>query len=320
MQLMMFYPVLAFGVAFIVLTLLLKTRLVTIALDQPNHRSMHTKVIPRTGGIAIMSGILAAWAAMNILLWLLPIMLLLAVSLIDDIRGLPAGRRLMAHLLVTAAFLMVILPEMPWGLAILMVLAITWMSNLYNFMDGSDGLAGGMAVFGFASYAIAAWIATDTSFALMNASVAAASLAFLLFNFYPARIFMGDGGSVPLGFLAGALGVYGWQLGVWPMWFPLLVFSPFIMDASITLLKRLLLGEKIWQAHRSHYYQRLIQMGWGHRKTACTEYLVMLGAGITALSLLNKPLGLIIGVLTAWALVYAFLMLGIDKRWARRLV
>lgn len=316
---MMWAPILAFVVTFVVLLLLLKTRLARLALDEPNHRSLHTHITPRTGGLAIIGGFAVAWIFLShMLLWLLPIALLLAISLIDDIKGLPVRWRLVAQLAVAAIFITFSLPEMSWWLLVLMVLGITWMANLYNFMDGSDGLAGGMAMFGFAGYAIAAGLANDFAFALMCASVAAAALAFLLFNFHPARIFMGDSGSIPLGFLAGAAGLYGWQQGLWPLWFPLLVFSPFIVDASNTLLKRLLRGEKIWQAHRSHYYQRLIQLGWGHRKTALVEYALMFGVGTTAICLLGQPFMVVVMAHLVWAGIYALLMSAIDARWAKR--
>ena len=160
-----------------------------------------------------------------------------------------------------------------------LALATMWVTNLYNFMDGSDGLAGGMALFGFGAYALAAWLAGDAVFVVVAASIAAAAAAFLVFNFPPAKVFMGDAGSIPLGFLAAALGILGWRAGHWPLWFPVLVFSPFIIDASVTLARRLLRGERVWRAHRSHYYQRLVQLGWGHRNTALAEYALMAGCG-----------------------------------------
>src|SRR5262245_1457719 len=158
-------------------------------------------------------------------------------------------------------------------------------------MDRSDGLAGGMAVFGFSFYAVAAWLAGSTEFALVNLSIAAAAGAFLVFNFHPARIFLGDAGSVPLGFLAAALGLIGWLQRDWTGWFPILVFSPFIMDASVTLARRLLRREKVWQAHRDHYYQRLVRLGWGHGRTALAEYAVMFASGVAALAALALPAG-----------------------------
>ncbi|HYN54929.1 MAG TPA: hypothetical protein VES38_09510, partial [Methylotenera sp.] len=142
--------------------------------------------------------------------------------------------------------------------------------------------------------------------------------AFLLFNFHPAKIFMGDSGSIPLGFLAGSIGVYGYFQSLWPVWFPVLVFSPFIIDATVTLIKRLLAGEKVWQAHRSHYYQRLVQMGWGHRTTAIAEYVLMLILAITGVVMLNLNLIWQMTSLIIWGMVYFVLMLKIDEKWNKQ--
>jgi len=267
----------------------------------------------------VVSGVLAAWLLVgNFWLLIVPTAILMFVSIIDDIRGLSVRWRLLAQLIVSAAISVVVLPGYAWWVHILVMLGITWMMNLYNFMDGSNGLAGGMALFGFGSYAVAAAVGHDFQMAALNVSVTAASFAFLLFNFHPARIFLGDGGSVPLGFLAGAIGLLGWQRELWPAWFPLLVFSPFIVDASVTLLKRISRREKVWQAHRNHYYQRLIQMGWSHRKTAIAEYLLMMVAGGSAIFLREKTMSLILVALWVWVMVYFILMLLIDRAWKLR--
>ncbi|HSB49205.1 MAG TPA: glycosyl transferase, partial [Burkholderiales bacterium] len=191
-------------------------------------------------------------------------------------------------------------------------------ANLYNFMDGSDGLAGGMALIGFSFYGAAAWFAGSTEFALVNFSIAAAAAAFLVFNFHPARIFLGDAGSVPLGFFAAALGLIGWLQHDWTWWFPILVFSPFVVDASVTLARRLLQREKVWQAHRDHYYQRLVQLGWGHRKTALAEYALMLACGVAALAALAAPAATQAGLLAAAAAVYLGMLAAIERAWHRR--
>ena len=94
---------------------------------------------------------------------------------------------------------------------------------------------------------------------------------------------MGDAGSIPLGFLVVAIGVWGVQKGDWSVWFPLLTFSPFIVDATVTLVKRSLRGAKITEAHREHYYQRAIQLGAGHRNVALVEYGLMFVSGGLAL-------------------------------------
>jgi len=197
------------------------------------------------------------------------------------------------------------------------VLAIAWYANLYNFMDGSDGLAGGMAVIGFGAYAVAAHLSGAESFAALCASIAAASAAFLVFNFHPARLFMGDVGSVPLGFLAGALGIVGWSRGYWPMWFPLLVFAPFVCDATLTLLRRALRRERVWQAHKEHYYQRLVRMGVGHRGTALIEYAVMAGCAATALLARREPSNVQAMALAGATVVLIGIAVWVDLRWVR---
>ena len=125
---------------------------------------------------------------------------------------------------------------------------------------------------------------------------------------------MGDAGSIPIGYLAAALGMAGWAAGLWPLTFPLLVFSPFIVDASATLLRRLVRRESVWQAHRSHYYQRLVRMGWSHRRLALLEYGVMAAAGVSGLALALHPAWQS-GIVLAWAVFYGLLAVAIDRRW-----
>jgi UDP-N-acetylmuramyl pentapeptide phosphotransferase/UDP-N-acetylglucosamine-1-phosphate transferase len=130
---------------------------------------------------------------------------------------------------------------------------------------------------------------------------------------------MGDGGSVPLGFLAAAIGIEGWTRGVWPLWFGPLVFAPFVVDATITLLKRAARGERFWLAHREHYYQRLVRSGWTHGRLAGAEYVLMLACGSAALA---ARAGGSAARVAAFATIGA-LLLGaafmIDRRWRRHL-
>ena len=308
-------PLIAFVLTFGALVVLLKTNLANFALDAPNQRSLHSKAIPRTGGLALMLGVLASLCLLGMWLWVALLSALLLVSLLDDVFNLSVHWRLAAQLLVSAIFTWFFMPQLSWSTMLLALFALVWITNLYNFMDGSDGLAGGMAVFGFAAYAIAAYSAQNILLAQMCSAIVASSLAFLIFNFHPAKIFMGDAGSIPLGFLAGAIGLFGWQQGVWSFWFPILVFSPFIVDATATLIKRGARGEKVWLAHREHYYQRLVQMGWGHKKTAIAAYVLMFLVGISALLLLKASFLIVVASLAFLALIYILLMREIDKQW-----
>lgn len=286
--------------------------------DIPNERSLHDAPVPRTGGIALMAGILAGWVLLfKFWAWwiVLPVLGLFVLSLVDDVRGLPPRTRLIAHFI--AAAIVVAGAGISWLWMLPVLLYVVWMTNLYNFMDGSDGMAGGMALFGFSFYGIAGLMSGNEAFAMMNFSIGAAALGFLYHNFHPAKVFLGDAGSIPLGFLASAFGVWGWQLGYWPLWFPVLVFSPFVVDATLTLMKRARNKEKLTDAHRSHYYQRLVQMGWGHRNTAIAEYVLMLLAGVSALLALSLDAKGQGNLLAWWVAIYLGLSMWIDRRWLR---
>lgn len=290
-----------------------------LPLDLPNQRSLHAQPTPRTGGMAILAGLLigAGFAAPQFF-WLLTLLAGLALlSFADDLRGLATHWRLLAHFLAAALFLLWAFPAWSWPAVALALLAVSWMTNLFNFMDGADGLAGGMALIGFGFLGAAAWGGGDAPLATLCACASASATAFLLFNFNPARIFMGDAGSIPLGFLAASLGLLGWREELWPSWFPLLVFSPFIIDASVTLTRRIVRGEKVWQAHHDHYYQRLVRMGWSHRRTALAEYAVMMAAGASALWGGGQSGWVQLGLCAGWLALYAGLAVLIDWRWAR---
>ncbi|HSQ04364.1 MAG TPA: glycosyltransferase family 4 protein [Burkholderiales bacterium] len=312
-------PVASALVTLVLIAWMLKAR-DRLPLDVPNQRSLHVRPVPRSGGIAMMAGIVAGFAVLQTpLVVVYSVAVLVVFSHFDDLRGLPILLRFSTQLAAAAGFAYVALPEVALPLLSLIVVGIMWVTNLYNFMDGSDGLAGGMTVFGFSFLGIGAWMSGgDQAWLIECFVVAAAGAAFLVFNFPPARLFMGDAGSVPIGFLAAALSLAGWRDGDWPFWFPAAVFSPFIVDATLTLLKRASAGERIWEAHNKHYYQRLVRMGWGHRRTALAEYALMLVCGSTALWALRQPLYLQLSALLGIIALHAALALWVDSAWRRR--
>jgi UDP-N-acetylmuramyl pentapeptide phosphotransferase/UDP-N-acetylglucosamine-1-phosphate transferase len=312
------YPPIVSAFVTMILTLILTLNKHGMIQDIPNDRSLHTEPIPRVGGVAIMAGILSGWMLMaHYWAWwiVLPMLGLFALSLVDDVRGLPAKARLLGHFI--AAMIVLAGAGVQWIWLLPLLLFIVWMTNLFNFMDGSDGLAGGMAVFGFSFYGIAGLMHGNEAFAMLSFTIGAATLGFLYYNFHPARVFMGDAGSIPLGFLAGAFGVWGWMQGNWPFWFPVLVFSPFVIDATATLLKRIRRREKLTEAHRDHYYQHLVQMGWGHRNTAVAEYTLMLltgGSALWGISLDAQAQG---NLLAWWVAIYLGLTMWVDRQWRK---
>lgn len=312
-------PVAAALVTLLITTILLYSKVGKALQDVPNERSLHDAPIPRIGGIGMMAGVLTAWALMLMsLAWwvVLPLLALIAVSLLDDMCGLPVLQRLLVHVIAAAVLVFGSgIAAQSILLALLVLPCVVWMTNLYNFMDGSDGLVGGMTFFGFTIYGLAALMHGDDTMAMMNFSIAAAALGFLYYNLYPAKVFMGDAGSIPLGFLAAAMGLWGWQQGHWPGWFPLLVFFPFVADATVTLVKRTIRGAKITEAHREHYYQRLVQIGWGHRNVALFAYALMFSAGASAIWGLHHSTEWTWLLFLIWVGIYALLMLVLDSRW-----
>jgi UDP-N-acetylmuramyl pentapeptide phosphotransferase/UDP-N-acetylglucosamine-1-phosphate transferase len=306
-------------------------------LDIPNERSLHSGALPRTGGIAIFTALTvatpfalivfpppAAWAPIAA-----AVLLVGSVSFLDDQGEVEARYRLAAHL--TAGLLLlgagiswsgIELPGAYWivprPLSWLLTLGyLVWMINLYNFMDGMDGLAGGMAVFGFGALALMGWRGGDMEFALANGILVSAACGFLLCNFPPARIFLGDLGSATLGLLAAVLSLVGARRGLFPLWAAWLAFSPFILDATSTLLRRLVRGERIWQAHRSHHYQRLVLAGWGRRRTLLWAYLLMAACAATAVSAPKMGVPDQWLLLAAWAVIYV--LIGFKIRLVERL-
>jgi UDP-N-acetylmuramyl pentapeptide phosphotransferase/UDP-N-acetylglucosamine-1-phosphate transferase len=249
-------------------------------LDRPNKRSSHVAPTPRGGGIAPVGAILLAWLALiaagqigpRVLLVLIGAALLAAVSWLDDIGDLPPVTRLFAQGTAVIAGLIVEIPAgsvfQGWLPPELDVAAAAfvwlWFVNLYNFMDGIDGLAASeTAAIGFGLFLFAAWgVGYDPAIAAIAAAVALAAIGFAVWNWAPARVFLGDVGSVPLGYLLGFLLIDMAARGWWKL--ALILPLYFLADATITLLRRLARGERIWEAHRQHFYQRAVQRGLGH--------------------------------------------------------
>jgi UDP-N-acetylmuramyl pentapeptide phosphotransferase/UDP-N-acetylglucosamine-1-phosphate transferase len=301
-------------------------------VDNPNERSLHVRPMPRSGGIAILVAIGACGAAVVFFLpardypgVAISVLIVAIVSFVDDRYSVPPVYRLAAHvgasvLVIYSGFIPRILElpgvtwEWPQVIATLFsVVFIVWMVNLYNFMDGMDGFAGGMAVFGFGAFAIMGWRVGHETFFVSSLIVVASTAGFLIFNFPPARIFMGDVGSSSLGLLVGLFSLWGARDAVFPLWIALLVFSPFIVDATVTLISRLLRHEKIWLAHKKHYYQQLVQAGWGHRKTVLLEYAIMIACSITALWCIRASFVIQLLLLVFWGLFYSLFIFYVSR-------
>ena len=252
-------------------------------LDQPNERSSHTKPTPRGGGIAAIGAVLAVWLWLTMTGRLSPALLvvaaaavvLAAVSWLDDLRGLSPVSRLVAQFAAIGFGLQALpshavfqgwLPPVLDGAAV--ALLWLWFVNLFNFMDGIDGIAGSEAA--AIGIGLILTIAVPET-GLIAAAIVGASIGFLVWNWAPAKIFLGDVGSVPLGFVLGFLLLDAADRGAW---LPALILPAyFLADATLTLLRRLLRRERVWEAHREHFYQEAVQHGLGHAAVVCRVIL-----------------------------------------------
>lgn len=271
--------------------------------DVPNHRSSHTTPTPRGGGASIVAITLAA----ELIAWTTGYLgtpqfvalcvggaLVAGVGALDDVRSLAIRWRLFAQFVAgtiavaaLATSAAISFDEIRVSLlgvgGVVTVIGIVWMTNLYNFMDGIDGIAGLQGVVAGASAATLFALTRQTGLAIVVTALGGGLVGFLIFNWEPARVFMGDVGSGFLGFTFAVLAIGGDHTsGVSALWI-VVPLSPFIADTSVALVRRTANGARIGSAHREHLYQRLVQRGHTHRTV--TTGFALWAAAMAALSI-----------------------------------
>jgi len=294
---------LAGGLSFVGTLLLIRLLARHGVVDKPNERSSHSRPVPRGGGIAVVGAIVIAVAVFSAMGDALPwgvlgaVVVLAGVSWLDDVRGLGPLPRLCIQILAAVGVVALaaweglvfqgLLPPLLDNAAAIVVLV--YFTNIYNFMDGIDGITGvetfavglGLALVG----------AMTGEVPLLAVAAAAAAVGFLPFNWQPARIFLGDVGSIPLGFLLGWLLLATAAAGHWIA--ALILAAYYLADASVTLLRRLFRGERPWRAHREHYYQQAVQKGMSHAAVSGAVLVVDLAlVGLAAASVSFPKFGL----------------------------
>ena len=277
-------------------------------MDIPNARSSHRIPTPRGGGVAIVLGFLGCLALAGFLgvvegsslLALLPAgALVAAIGFLDDHRHIPARWRLLGHF-AAALWLLCWLGgvpalPMPWGSLdlglvgdFLGLVFLVWLLNLYNFMDGIDGIAGLEAISVCLAGALCGWFVGESQLIWLPLILGMATAGFLVWNFPPARIFMGDAGSGFLGLILGGLALQAAAVAPSLVWSWLILLGVFIVDATFTLIHRLMRGERVYEAHRSHAYQRASRRYGSHLRVSLA---------VTAINLLwLTPLALLVAL------------------------
>ncbi|MGE3920637.1 MAG: glycosyltransferase family 4 protein [Gammaproteobacteria bacterium] len=265
-------------------------------LDIPSERSLHSIPIPRGGGVTIVVSFLIGLLLMyytGILHknYVMPLLVggffVAAIGFIDDIFTLTAKYRFYVQM-TFAIFAVVAIGgyssidlgavKIHVGLlgSIFAVLLIIWLTNLYNFMDGSDGIAAIQTI--FVSFTVALFLIMKQAhgFAFMQLLLGVSTLGFLVWNWPPAKIFLGDVGSGFLGYIFALSAIITAKLNIIPLFTWLILLGYFIFDATFTLVYRLIQRKKVYQAHREHLYQRLISNGYTHKQVLGVVCLVNL--------------------------------------------
>jgi Fuc2NAc and GlcNAc transferase len=244
---------------------------------EPGERQSHQQATPTGGGLGLMFSILTTTLFLQLLIplpdfyWrnMLPgFLILVIIGWHDDRFSVSSLLRFFVQLAVSIwliGFGWIGFSVSDVGLMASGTVATVWMMNLYNFMDGSNGMAGFQGVFAGLVMAVLFQLGGQPAMALIALAVAAACLGFVPLNFPRAKVFMGDVASVPLGLIFSSFAVYGYMTGSISLSSSFLIMSVFIVDATLTLLTRVIRGERWYTAHAQHVYQRLIAYGWSHR-------------------------------------------------------
>jgi Fuc2NAc and GlcNAc transferase len=287
--------IVAFVISYVLVGYVRQVALDRNVVDIPNERSSHTVPTPRGGGIAIVISFLIAVSGLTAIhlltlkIWLVVVIsscVVAGVGLMDDRRPLRASMRLAAHV-VAAVFVVSVLGGIPatelvkWGLrgfwlgSGFSVLVLVWATNLFNFMDGIDGIAGSESFYMSAAGGWLNWLnGGDPGITAAFLSLSVASLGFLPWNWPPASVFLGDVGSGFLGFIVSALLMIACVIGKVPIEVLPILGGVFLVDATMTLLRRIFRGDRWFEPHRAHAYQVLARRLGGHRPVTLIVFFV----------------------------------------------
>ncbi|MGI6685695.1 MAG: glycosyltransferase family 4 protein [Bacillota bacterium] len=306
----------AFFIAFVLTPVMMKIAIRIGAVDKPNERKVHKGTITRIGGVAIFGGFIAGALLMQELsfqAWGLLISgtMIMVLGLVDDIRGISPKMKLLGQ--VSAALIVVyfgvevkfITNPFTGDIASLGILSIpvtvfwvTGMSNAVNLIDGLDGLAAGVSGIAAVTLAVVAWTQGMFETVYLALFLAAAALGFLKFNFHPAKLFMGDCGSLFLGFVLGVLAIMGLTKGatIISLFIPVIILGIPILDTFFAIIRRFTNNKPIFEADKGHLHHRLLEMGLSHKQTVLVIYAItfLLGSSAVLLTMLTTAQSVLI--------------------------
>jgi Fuc2NAc and GlcNAc transferase len=304
-------------------------------LDIPNSRSSHSIPTPRGGGLSFVAVYVvfvcagSTWLGMSLRVLAGMVIggsLIAVVGWCDDRKSLSVRTRVIVHFLSAALAVYCLggLPEIRLGRDTIglgalgsaaATLALVWSVNLYNFMDGIDGIAGTEGVMAGGTAGMLALLQGKIAFAYLCFGLASSVLGFLILNWQPAKIFMGDVGSGFLGFVVMYLAIWSERSGVLPMTTWVILFSVFLVDATLTLVRRMLSGERLYEPHRSHVYQLAVQAGHSHSQVTGVVALLDALLGVMALASLRDD-RMVVPFLLSVGVSLMLLHWHLSRRWS----
>jgi len=329
---------LAFGVAYISTPWVRRLAVKVGATDTPNERKVHHGIMPRMGGLAIYLGFVVAVLLTQSLSrpltgLLLGGTLIVLMGMVDDIRGVSPKMKLLGQ--IAAAFIVVgygvkvqyitnpfsgLIILGKWGIPVT-VFWIIGVTNALNLIDGLDGLAAGTSAIAAVTMAVVAWTQGQMAVAGIAFILAAAALGFLRYNYHPAQLFMGDSGSMFLGFALATLAVMGLTKGatIISLFVPVVILGIPILDTMLAIVRRYLNNQPIFQADKAHLHHRLLDLGLSHPQTVLVIYGVNLVLGVSAvlLTVLTTDQAVVILIGLASVTLWAANRLGVLARMAR---
>ncbi len=297
----------AFGVTLLVTPWVAKLAYFIGALDRPGKRKVHDTIMPRLGGLAVFAGFLAASSLLigdnpKVAGLLLGGTTILLLGIVDDVRGLSPKVKLLGQVfaasIVVYAGISVQFINNPFdGYFYLRALSIPFtifwivsVTNAVNLIDGLDGLASGVSVIALLTFALIAYQIDQVMVSMLALALAGAILGFLRYNFYPAKIFLGDSGSMFLGFMVSVLAVFGLLKGVTMIAFvvPIIVLGVPVFDTCFAIFRRYCDHQPIFQADKQHIHHRLLKRGLSHRQTVLVIYGISLFFSLGALLMMRN--------------------------------
>lgn len=324
-------PVIAGLIASLIITpMAIKAAHKVGAVDMPDARKVHQGAMPRMGGVAIYGGFLIGALLLGVYTRQLFSLLLagtivFGAGLYDDIKGISPRKKLLVQIIAamvlvsSGVYVKFVTNPFSGGMIDLgvfgMPLTILWlvgMSNAINLIDGLDGLSSGISTIASLTIAVVCYTRGDYLTCVLAAILAASALGFLRYNFHPAKTFMGDCGSLFLGFMLGALAVMGFSKGATliSLFSPLLIMGIPICDTCFAIIRRLFQKKPIFQADKGHLHHCLLSYGLSHSQTVLVIYAVSLLMGVSAvlLAVLTTSQAVIILIITM-----ALIFIGADK-------